>query len=157
MNTQEFERTSSMNKTPWDTFLDKSLALDFVRRIRDEGWMDDLLYEACIDYMEQRGDDEDRDIITLGLTSRAYRCLRISDIHTVKQLRYMLLGNEHPKSHKDFFDIRNMGIKTAKQVIETAVDTAVIKKEEIGINHKERNEEKWEECRISFQSCLKIG
>lgn len=119
--------------------------------------MDDLLYAACIDYVEQKGDDEDRDILTLGLPSRAYRCLRLSDIHTVKQLRYMLLGNKHPKSHKDFFDIRNMGIITAKQVIEIAVNKEVIKKDEIGINHNERNEEKWDECQASFQSCRKIG
>ena len=157
MKSQEYEQINNMEKTPWDTFLNKTHALDFVRRIRDEGWMDDLLYAACIDYVEQKGDDEDRDILTLGLPSRAYRCLRLSDIHTVKQLRYMLLGNKHPKSHKDFFDIRNMGIITAKQVIEIAVNKEVIKKDEIGLNHNERNEEKWDECQASFQSCRKIG
>lgn len=39
MKSQESEQINNMEKTPWDTFLNKTHALDFVRRIRDEGWM----------------------------------------------------------------------------------------------------------------------
>lgn len=143
------ERTEETDKL-WNTFLDKEQVRRSLGRIYYEGWLSQEMYIQGIQYIEERNIKQDRDIMSMGLPTKAYRCLKNSKVCTTRQLWYILTGNLHPQSSKDFFDIRNIGLKGGLEVMQIAIDQGVIKKEEIGINCGKRNNAKWTACRDFF-------
>lgn len=141
-------RSQSKGGEPAHSFLDKKKTLDIIKRIHDEGWIDDIAYNQCMECVRKKRGIGDS-IKCLELPPRVYCSLSRSGVQTVDQLRYMLLGNQHPVSKRDFFDIRNLGMKTAMIILEKALQNEIIGRDEIGIyEHGSKNHTKWEMCRI---------
>ena len=135
----------------WRASLDKSEAICAIDYIYSEGWLNEKIYRQCVEYIKQRDTGKDEaNIAVLGFTTKIRRCLKSAKITTVGQLRYMLKGNAHPQSGIDFFDTRNIGAKSGIEIMQIAIETGVIKKEEIGVNHKKRNKAIWNTCRDFF-------
>lgn len=131
----------------FDDFPNKGQALDFIEKIHDMGWIDKNTYKCCMVRMGESCDDSEK-IDQLGLSVRAYNCLLRANVYTLNQLRYLLLGNRHPQSNQDIFEIRNLGIQTAIEIMERAINYGVVQLEEIGSSPKIfTNSRKWEICR----------
>lgn len=132
---------------PSKAFPNKEQTLDFIEKIHDMGWIDKKTYRNCVIRMGESCDDDEK-IDKLDLSVRAYNCLLRSDVYSLNQLRYLLLGNRHPKSSRDIFEIRNLGIQTAIEIMKIAIDYGVIRADEIGSSSKIFNNcSKWEMCR----------
>lgn len=151
MDVQLENHAQIIDEEGYNTFLNKKMTVNIIKRLHKEGWIDDMAYSQCMECVRKKkimGDS----IRILELPPRVYGSLSRSGIQTVDQLRYMLLGNEHPMSKRDFFDIRNLGIKAVGVILEKALQNDIIRPEEIGINESgTRNHTKWEMCRLLVQ------
>ena len=134
-------------------FFNRENAVQLIGCLCEEGWISDEVYGKCIKCIESSKVQEES-ILVLELPTTIHRTLDRADIKTVNQLRYLLLGNEHPGTHKELVEIRNLGDKGVLVLLQKAMEKNIIQRDEIGVKKiGKRNKAKWARCIQALKEC----
>ncbi|MEF9946292.1 MAG: DNA-directed RNA polymerase subunit alpha C-terminal domain-containing protein [Lachnospiraceae bacterium] len=113
-----------------------------VDRIYDIGIINEVYYKK---ERKKQSSMLVENIEILPLSARAINALNREGILTCSQLRNILLGGTTKRTGKTFFEIRNIGTETEKNIIEEAIANQVILVEELGMESKGKvSKNRWE-------------